>query len=215
MTGSGKSTLASLLPRLLDAEQGEVLVGSAWTGWVDVRQLDLEKLRREIHVVPQETFLFSDTLAANLRMAAPAAGEEAMRQALRLASAENILAGLPHGFDTRLGDRGVTLSGGQRQRIALARALLARPSVLVLDDSTSALDALTEQEILNNIRQLNEQGGKPITVLLIASKLSTILLSDRVLVLADGRIADQGTHEQLAARSPAYCDLLGVSHGQS
>ncbi len=214
MTGSGKSTLASLFPRLLDAEQGEVLVGSDRAGWVDVRHLDLEKLRREIHVVPQETFLFSDTLAANLRMAASNASEEAMRQALRLASAENILAGLPQGFETRLGDRGVTLSGGQRQRIALARALLARPSVLVLDDSTSALDAVTEREILTNIRQWNELGGKPVTVLLIASKLSTILLSDRVLLLEDGRIADQGTHEQLAAHNPAYCDLLGVAYGQ-
>lgn len=213
MTGSGKSTLAGLFPRLLDADAGQVQIGSDRDGWHDVRQLDLQQLRRRVHVVPQETFLFSDTLAANLRMAAPEASEAELRDALRLASAEEVLAGLPQGFETRLGDRGVTLSGGQRQRISLARALLSHPSVLILDDSTSALDALTERTVLNNIRRLGETTGKPITLLLAASKLSTILLSDRVLLLQDGRIAAQGTHEHLAATNPDYCDLLGVGHG--
>ena len=214
MTGAGKSTLAALFPRLLDADGGAVLVGSDRHGWRDVKKLDLGKLRAAVHVVPQESFLFSDTLAANLRMAKPDASEAEMREVLRLAAAEEILAGLAHGFATRLGDRGVTLSGGQRQRICLARALLARPAVLVLDDATSALDAVTERTILDNVRHLNAWGGQPITLLLIASKLSTILLSDRVMLLADGSISDQGEHHALAARNAAYCELLGIPYGQ-
>lgn len=212
MTGSGKSTLASLFPRLVDADAGEVLVGSDRFGWRNVRKLDLAALRKQVHVVPQETFLFSDTLRANLQVAHPEASEDRMLHALRLAHAEEILKRMSSGWETRLGDRGVTLSGGQRQRMALARAFLAQPAVLVLDDATSALDALTEREILHNLRGLNESGARVTTVLLIASKLSTVLLADRVLLLADGRIADQGSHEELAARNPAYRDLLGVDH---
>jgi ATP-binding cassette subfamily B protein len=210
MTGSGKSTLASLLPRLVDADAGEVLVGSDRVGWRNVRDLDLAALRRQVHVVPQETFLFSDTLRANLQVAQPGGTEERMREALRLAHAEEILKRMSAGWETRLGDRGVTLSGGQRQRMALARAFLSQPSVLVLDDATSALDALTEREILHNLRRLNASGTKLTTVLLIASKLSTVLLADRVLLLANGRIADEGSHEELAARNLDYRDLLGV-----
>lgn len=214
VTGCGKSTLAGLFPRLLDADDGQVLIGSDRHGWHDVRSLDLSQLRRRVHVVPQETFLFSDTLAANLRMAAPEASEEELRAALRLASAEEILEGLPQGFATRLGDRGVTLSGGQRQRLSLARALLAKPDVLILDDATSALDAVTERTILHNVRNLGDASGRQITVLMVASKLSTILLSDRVMLLGNGGIAAQGLHEELAATNPDYCDLLGVGHGE-
>jgi len=212
-TGAGKSTLAGLFPRLLDVDAGQVLIGSDGAGWEDVRHLDIAQLRHRVHVVPQETFLFSDTLAANLRMAAPEATDDDLRLALRLASAEEILDALPLGFDTRLGDRGVTLSGGQRQRISLARALLSKPAILVLDDSTSALDALTERLILQNIRHLGETEAHKTTVLMIASKLSTILLSDRVLMLERGAINAHGTHEQMTASNPAYCELLGVSHG--
>ena len=212
-TGAGKSTLAGLFPRLLDVDAGQVLIGSDAAGWEDVRHLDIAQLRHRVHVVPQETFLFSDTLAANLRMAAPEATDDDLRLALHLASAEEILDALPLGFDTRLGDRGVTLSGGQRQRISLARALLSKPSILVLDDSTSALDALTERRILQNIRQLGKTEAHKTTVLMIASKLSTILLSDRVLMLERGAITAHGTHEQMTASNPAYCELLGVSHG--
>jgi ATP-binding cassette subfamily B protein len=210
MTGSGKSTLASLFPRLADADAGQVLVGSERLGWRDVRKLDLAALRKQVHVVPQETFLFSDTLRANLQVSHPDASEERMLQVLRLAHAEEILKRMSAGWETRLGDRGVTLSGGQRQRMALARAFLAEPSVLVLDDATSALDALTEREILHNLRGLNQSGDRLTTVLLVASKLSTVLLADRVLLLTDGRIADRGSHAELAARNPAYRDLLGV-----
>ncbi len=212
-TGAGKSLLASLLPRLADPQQGRVEVGSAAHGWHDLRELDLGELRRRVHVVPQESFLFSDTLAANLRMAAPQATEEDLLWALRTASADDVLERLPRGLDTALGDRGVTLSGGQRQRINLARALLARPDILCLDDATSALDALSERRVLDNIRDLHRTHGHATALLVISSKLSTILLADRVLLLQDGRIADSGRHAQLVERNATYRDLLGIDHG--
>jgi ATP-binding cassette subfamily B protein len=211
-TGSGKSTVGGLLPRLIDVESGTVLVGSDAQGWHDVRSVRLESLRKRVHVVPQEAFLFSDTLGANLRLAAPGATDEELLHALRLASAEDMLARLPRGFDTQLGDRGVTLSGGQRQRLCLARALLARPSILVLDDATSALDAVTERTILNNIRELRFEQSERITLLLITSRLSTILLADRVAVLAGGRIITEGTHAHLARADREYCELMGFEH---
>lgn len=212
-TGAGKSLLASLLPRLTDAQQGAVSLGSSRDGWQDVRTLDLDALRQRVHVVPQESFLFSDTLAANLRLAAPQASDHELRQGLSLAAAEDVLERLPHGLDTALGDRGVTLSGGQRQRINLARALLARPDILCLDDATSALDALTERRVIHNIRGLHQHQGQATTLLIVSSKLSTILLADRLLVLADGHIADSGTHAELVRRNAFYRDLLGVEHG--
>lgn len=210
-TGAGKSTLAGLLPRLVDTDRGSVQLHDG-TGWHDVRAFGLEGLRRQIHVVPQETFLFSDTLANNLRHAAPHASDAELLEALRLASAEDVLANLKDGLETRIGDRGITLSGGQRQRISLARAILSRPSLLVLDDATSALDAVTERRILNNIRDLPRAGHRT-SLLVISSKLSTILLADRVLLLAGGHIVEQGPHARLAAASPAYRDLMGIDHG--
>lgn len=211
-TGAGKSLLASLLPRLADTRRGAVLLGSSREGWQDVRSLDLDALRRRVQVVPQESFLFSDSLAANLRLAAPEASDEALRRGLHLAAAEDVLERLPHGLDTALGDRGVTLSGGQRQRINLARALLARPDILCLDDATSALDTLTERRVIHNIRHLLQGDGHTTTLLIISSKLSTIELADRVLVLDDGHIADSGTHAELVERNGFYRDLLGVEH---
>lgn len=212
-TGTGKSLLASLLPRLVDVKQGRVLLGSAEHGWQDVRDLALDPLRHRVHVVPQESFLFSDTLAANLRLGAPDASDQQLLEALRMAAAEDVLERLPHGLATPLGDRGVTLSGGQRQRLNLARALLGRPDVLCLDDATSALDAISERAVLENIRQLPQNHGRAITLLVISSKLSTILLADRVLMLDGGRIADSGSHQQLLQRNPQYRDLLGIDHG--
>jgi ABC-type multidrug transport system fused ATPase/permease subunit len=209
-TGSGKSTLMGLLPRLVDADDGAVLIGSENEGWHDVRDLDLGRLRERVHVVPQESFLFSDTLAANLRLSAPHATDENLRRVLRLAAAEEILDGRTDGFDARLGDRGITLSGGQRQRLCLARALLAEAAVLGLDDATSALDAATERTVLENIREFRHASGQPVTVLIVSSRLSTILLANRVLLLAEGRIAAQGTHEELAATNAAYRDLMGI-----
>lgn len=207
-TGTGKSLLASLLPRLTDASQGRVLLGSTEAGWHDIRELDLAHLRHRVHVVPQESFLFSDTLAANLRLGAPQASDDDLLQGLRLAAAEDVLERLPHGLQTPLGDRGVTLSGGQRQRLNLARALLARPDVLCLDDATSALDAISERHVLQSLRSLHG-----ISVLLVSSKVSTLLQADRVLLLDAGRIADSGTHAELVQRNALYRDLLGIDHG--
>ena len=214
-TGSGKSTLTALFPRLVDADAGQVRIGAAANGWRDVRELALADLRRHVHVVPQEVFLFSDTVAINLRLGAPGASEGDLWRALRLAAADDVVEQLPERLETRVGDRGVTLSGGQRQRLALARALAARPAVLVLDDATSALDALTERTILDGLRGLTVGGGRPVTVLVVASKLSTVLLADRAALLVGGRIAATGTHAELAHGQPAYRELLGIDqHGQ-
>ncbi|QBQ11300.1 MULTISPECIES: ABC transporter ATP-binding protein [unclassified Pseudomonas] len=207
-TGTGKSLLASLLPRLTDVSTGRVLLGYDGAGWQDIRELDLGALRQRVHVVPQESFLFAGSLAANLRLNAPDATDEQLLEALRLAAADDILLRLPHGLATPLGDRGVTLSGGQRQRLCLARALLGQPDILCLDDATSALDAISERHVLNNLREL-----RGTTVLVISSKLSTILLADRVLMLADGKIAATGTHAELQHTNPHYRDLLGIDHG--
>lgn len=217
VTGSGKSTLAGLLPRLLEADRGAVLLGSPWSGWQNIKTLDLNQVRRKVNVVPQESFLFSDTLAANLRVGQPLASDEDLKQALDLAAVTEVIENLPEGLQTKIGDRGITLSGGQRQRLSLARALLAKPAILILDDATSALDALTEKRVLDNIRQLRDQHGHGVTVLLIASKLSTILLADRVALLAEGKIKAEGTHAALVAENAEYRDLLGiveVQHGQ-
>ncbi|MDI9778633.1 ABC transporter ATP-binding protein [Pseudomonas putida] len=211
-TGTGKSLLASLLPRLADVQHGAVLVGSDATGWHDVRGLDLAELRRRVQVLAQETFLFSDSLASNLRLAAPQASTAQLHEGLRLAAAEDVFERLPHGLDTPLGDRGVTLSGGQRQRLCLARALLAAPDILCLDDATSALDALSERRVLDNIRRLRGDAGHGPTLLLISSRLSTLLLADRVLMLENGRISASGSHAELSANNPHYRDLLGIDH---
>ena len=211
-TGSGKSTLAALPARFLDAQAGQVTLGAAGTPqaqWTDIRQLDLNALRRRVHLVTQDTFLFSDSLGANLRMAAPEASDAELTEAMRIACVSELLSQLPEGFDARLGDRGVTLSGGQRQRLSLARAILSRADLLVLDDATSALDALTEQRILAGLRDQ----PRPPTLLMMASKLSTVKQADRVVMLAGGKVVAQGTHASLAATHAGYRELMGVDHG--
>jgi ATP-binding cassette subfamily B protein len=188
-----------------------VLLGSDPAGWRDLRGFDLSDLRHQVHVVPQEVFLFSDTVAANLKLGVTGATSEDLQRALALACADEIVAALPEGLDTVIGDRGVTLSGGQRQRLTLARAFVGRPAVLVLDDATSALDAVTERHILDGLRALPAHAGSPPTLLLVASKPSTVLLADRVVLLVAGRIAASGTHAQLARDHAAYRELLGIS----
>ncbi|MFD1121455.1 ABC transporter ATP-binding protein [Methylophilus flavus] len=212
-TGSGKSTLAGLVPRLSDVIQGAVEISGNASQWINVKDLDLASLRKQVHTVPQEAFLFSDTLAANMRLSAPQAREDELEWALQMASASELLVSLSDGLETKIGDRGVTLSGGQRQRVCLARALLGQPRILVLDDATSALDAVTERNVLTNIRALKQQ-DKATTVLVIASKLSTILLADKVLFLSEGNIVAAGKHTALVKSNTSYRELMGLDDGR-
>ncbi|MGH3312281.1 MAG: ABC transporter ATP-binding protein, partial [Streptomyces sp.] len=198
-SGSGKSTLALLLPRYYDATGGAVRVGGH-----DVRDLTLGSLRSAIGLVPENSFLFSETIRENIAYGAPDATDEQIREAARAAQADGFIAELPDGYDTTVGEQGLTLSGGQRQRIALARALLTDPRLLLLDDATSAVDARVEHEIHEALRGV--MAGR--TTLLIAHRQSTLGLADRIAVLDGGRLADVGTHEELTARCALYRRLL-------
>jgi ATP-binding cassette subfamily B protein len=197
-TGSGKSTLVRLIARLYDPDTGTVRVDGA-----DVRELDLVALRRAIAVVDDDPFLFSDTVANNIAYGRPDATREEIEAAARRAQAAEFIAELPNGYDTRVGERGLTLSGGQRQRLAIARALLADPRILVLDDATSSVDASTEQAIKDALREV--MAGR--TTFVIAHRLSTISLAEDIVVLEGGRIAARGTHDELVLRSPLYAEI--------
>lgn len=198
-SGSGKSTVALLLPRFYDADGGAVRVGGH-----DVRELTYDSLRGAIGLVPEDSFLFSDTIRANIAYGHPGATEEQIEAAARAAQAEGFIQALPAGYDTKVGEQGLTLSGGQRQRIALARAILTDPRLLLLDDATSAVDARVEHEIHEALRSV--MAGR--TTLLIAHRRSSLALADRIAVLDRGRLADIGTHEQLESRSALYRRLL-------
>ncbi|WP_380169837.1 ABC transporter ATP-binding protein [Kineococcus sp. DHX-1] len=200
--GSGKSTLTALLDRFHDVDAGSVEVGG-----VDVRDLDPQELRRAVGMVFEETFLFSDTVRANVAYPVPDADEEVLRAALRTAAADGFVDALDHGWDSLVGEQGLTLSGGQRQRIGLARALVAAPRVLVLDDATSAVDPTVEQRILSALATQRPAGQ---TVLLVAHRRSTLRLADRVVVLDGGRVVDSGTEAELAARCPVFQRLFGT-----
>ncbi|RII19620.1 putative multidrug export ATP-binding/permease protein [Streptomyces sp. YIM 130001] len=210
-SGSGKSTVSLLLPRYYDVTHGAVLVGGQ-----DVRELTLESLRAAIGLVPEDSFLFSETVRANLAYGKPDATQDEIEAAARAAQADRFIAELPEGYDTKVGEHGLTLSGGQRQRLALARAILTDPRLLVLDDATSAVDARVEHEIHEALRGV--MAGR--TTLLIAHRRSTLGLADRIAVLDAGRLSDIGTHDELQERSPLYRRLLtdpdelgGVSPG--
>jgi ATP-binding cassette subfamily B protein len=200
-TGSGKSTVAGLLARLYDPDAGRVLLDGH-----DVRDLRLSDVRRAVALVFEETFLFTDTVRENIRFARPDARDDEIEQAARFAGAAEFIADLPERYDTVLGERGFSLSGGQRQRIAIARAILADPAVLVLDDATSAVDATKEHEIREALTTVMH--GR--TTLVIAHRPATIALADRVAVLARGRIVDEGTHAELLRRSAHYRALLAL-----
>ena len=212
-SGSGKSTVSLLLPRFYDVTRGAVLIGGH-----DVRELTLDSLRAAIGLVPEDSFLFSDSVRANIAYGRPDATDEEIERAARAAQAHGFISDLPDGYDTVVGEHGLTLSGGQRQRVALARAILTDPRLLVLDDATSAVDARVEHEIHEALRQVME--GR--TTLLIAHRRSTLNLADRIAVLDGGRLADLGTHEELERRSALYRRLLtdpdelgGVSPGHT
>jgi len=198
-SGSGKSTISLLLPRFYDVRGGVIRVGGR-----DVRDLTLESLRASIGLVMEDSFLFSDTIRANISYGRPDATQEQIVAAARAAEADEFITSLPDGYDTVIGEQGLTLSGGQRQRVSLARALITNPAILILDDATSAIDAGTEAQIHATLHKV--MAGR--TTLLIAHRRSTLQLADRIAVLAEGRLIDVGTHEELTARCPLYRLLL-------
>jgi ATP-binding cassette subfamily B protein len=197
--GSGKTSLVSLLPRLYDVNAGSVLIDGA-----DVRSVDLVSLRHAIATVTDDPFLFSATIHDNIAYARPDATREQVEQAARAAQAAEFINRLPDGYETLVGERGLTLSGGQRQRIAIARAIVADPRILILDDATSSVDASTEQEIKLALRAV--MAGR--TTLVIAHRLSTIALADEIVVLEDGRVAAHGTHDELVEESDLYREIV-------
>jgi ATP-binding cassette subfamily B protein len=208
-TGSGKTSLVNLIPRFYDAQSGRVLIDG-----VDVRDIDEEVLRGKIGVALQESILFTGTIRDNIRYGWPEASNEEVIEAARMAQADDFICRFPDGYDSIVGQRGVNLSGGQKQRIAIARALLTRPAILILDDSTSAVDGETEARIQSELARLRQ------TRFVVAQRISTVLMADKILVLDDERIVAEGSHEELLSSSPIYQEIFdsqmergGVLHG--
>lgn len=197
-TGSGKSTLVSLIPRLYEVSSGSITIDG-----YETRQISLEHLRRRIGYVMQQAILFSGTIRDNIRYGRPEASDEEVEQAAIAAEAHHFILELPQGYDTVLGQRGINLSGGQKQRLSIARALLIQPTILIMDDSTSALDAATE----SRIRQMLKKRLSSSTNIMIAQRVSSVIDADRILILENGRIAVQGTHDGLMSSSEIYRDI--------
>jgi len=201
-TGSGKTLIVQLIARLLDPDEGEILIDGR-----PIKHFPLEVLRRHIGLVPQEPFLFSDTIAENIAYGLPEEDAEALmpriRNMARLAQLDDDVIAFPLGYDTPLGERGVTLSGGQRQRTALARAFIREPNILILDDSLSAVDTQTESAILDGLEEI--QKGR--TTLIVAHRISAFRSADRIFVLERGRIVEEGSHRELIGKDGWYADM--------
>lgn len=204
-TGSGKSTLVNLIPRFYDAVSGQVLVDG-----IDVRNIKLETLRNAISIVLQESILFSGTIIDNIRWGKESATEEEVIEAAKLAQAHSFIANFPDGYNTQIGQRGVNLSGGQKQRISIARAILRKPPILILDDSTSAVDMATESHIQQGFKSaLNNT-----TTFIIAQRISSVVEADKIIVLDDGKIVDIGNHQELFERCLVYQDIYRSQLGE-
>jgi len=197
-TGSGKSSLINLIPRFYDVDSGRVTIDG-----IDVRDIPQADLRAAIGVALQDTVLFSGTIYDNIRQGRDGATEAEITAAARAAQAHDFITALPDGYDTQLGQRGVNLSGGQKQRLAIARALVRQPVILILDDSTSAVDVETESKIQAALGEIMRDR----TSFIVAQRISTVLKADKILVLDDGRIAAEGTHQELMASSPVYREI--------
>lgn len=204
-TGSGKSSLINLICRFYDVNQGRVLVDD-----IDVRNLSLQTLRGNIGIAMQDVFLFSDTIEGNIAYGNPDCTFEQVQAAAKIANADEFIREMPEGYDTIIGERGVGLSGGQKQRISLARAILKDPSIIILDDTTSAIDMETESLIQNELKKISDER----TVFIIAHRISSIIHADQILVLDNGRLVERGTHEQLLAKKGYYSTVFHHQYGE-
>ena len=204
-TGSGKSTLVNLIPRFYDADQGQIEIDG-----VDVRDWGLDALRKKIGVVLQQTTLFSGTVRENIAYGRPAAPLHEVIAAAKSAQAHDFIQAMPAGYDSPVSERGANLSGGQKQRIAIARALLIDPGILILDDSTSAVDMETEAKIQHALDSLMQNS----TTFIVAQRINTVLNADQIIVLEHGRIAAQGTHQELLQSSPIYQEIYHSQLGR-